>query len=146
MVRPDTVSASDAIRVLGKPIEHEYSLFDLLRRPDVSYAALMTLPGVPEPITDVDAIEQLDILAKYQGYIDRQQDEVARLRATEHMRLPDDMDYAAVTGLSREVRQKLLQYRPETLGQASRIQGITPAAISLLLVHLKKRHAVRSAA
>ena len=145
-VRPDTVPASDAIRVLGKPIEHEYSLFDLLRRPDVSYAALMTLPGAPEPITDVDAIEQLDILAKYQGYIDRQQDEVERLRATEDMRLPDDMDYAAVTGLSREVRQKLVQHRPETLGQASRIQGITPAAISLLLVHLKKRHAVRSAA
>jgi tRNA uridine 5-carboxymethylaminomethyl modification enzyme len=145
-VRPHSVPPDDAIRVLGKPIEHEYSLFDLLRRPDVTYAALMTLPGAPEPIGQADAIEQLDILAKYQGYIDRQQDEVQRLRATEDTRLPDDMDYTAVTGLSREVRQKLAQHRPETLGQASRIQGLTPAAISLLLVHLKKRQAVHSAA
>jgi tRNA uridine 5-carboxymethylaminomethyl modification enzyme len=145
-VRPETLAADDAVRVLGKAIEREYSLFDLLRRPDVSYASLMTLPGVPEPIGHAQAIEQLDILAKYQGYIDRQQDEVDRLRATEDTRLPDDIDYAEVGGLSREVRQKLAQHRPETLGQASRIQGITPAAISLLLVHLKKQQAVRSAA
>ena len=134
------------MRVLGKAIEREYSLFDLLRRPDVSYEALMTLPGAPEPIDHAQAIEQLDILAKYQGYIDRQQDEVDRLRATEDTRLPDDLDYGAVGGLSREVQQKLSTHRPETLGQASRIQGITPAAISLLLVHLKKRAAVRNAA
>ncbi len=145
-VRPDTLPAEDAVRVLGKAIDHEYSLFDLLRRPDVSYAALMTLPGAPEPIAHAQAIEQLDILAKYQGYIDRQQDEVDRLRSTEDTLLPHDIDYAAVSGLSREVRQKLEQHRPENLGQASRIQGITPAAISLLLVHLKKRHAVPSAA
>lgn len=145
-IRPDTLPAKDAVRVLGKAIEREYSLFDLLRRPDVSYEALMTLPGAPEPIDHAQAIEQLDILAKYQGYIDRQQDEVDRLRATEDTRLPDDLDYGAVGGLSREVQQKLSTHRPETLGQASRIQGITPAAISLLLVHLKKRAAVRNAA
>lgn len=145
-VRPDTLPADDAVRVLGKAIEREYSLFDLLRRPDVSYEALMTLPGAPEPIDHTQAIEQLDILAKYQGYIDRQQDEVDKLRATEDTRLPDDLDYAAVGGLSREVQQKLATHRPETLGQASRIQGITPAALSLLLVHLKKRAAVRNAA
>lgn len=145
-IRPDTLPAEDAVRVLGKAIEREYSLFDLLRRPDVSYEALMTLPGAPEPIDHAQAIEQLDILAKYQGYIDRQQDEVDRLRATEDTRLPDDLDYGAVGGLSREVQQKLSTHRPETLGQASRIQGITPAAISLLLVHLKKRAAVRNAA
>ena len=145
-IRPDTLPAEDAVRVLGKTIEREYSLFDLLRRPDVSYEALMTLPGAPEPIDHAQAIEQLDILAKYQGYIDRQQDEVDRLRATEDTRLPEDLDYGAVGGLSREVQQKLSTHRPETLGQASRIQGITPAAISLLLVHLKKRAAVRNAA
>ncbi len=145
-IRPDTLPAEEAVRVLGKAIEREFSLFDLLRRPDVSYEALMTLPGAPEPIDHAQAIEQLDILAKYQGYIDRQQDEVDRLRATEDTRLPDDLDYGAVGGLSREVQQKLSTHRPETLGQASRIQGITPAAISLLLVHLKKRAAVRNAA
>ena len=145
-IRPDALPAEDAQRVLGKAIEREYTLFDLLRRPDVSYASLMTLPGAPEPIDHAQAIEQLDILAKYQGYIDRQQNEVDKLRATEDTRLPDDIDYAAVGGLSREVQQKLTLHRPETLGQASRIQGITPAAISLLLVYLKKRAAVRSAA
>jgi tRNA uridine 5-carboxymethylaminomethyl modification enzyme len=145
-IRPDTLPAEDAQRVLGKAIEREYTLFDLLRRPDVSYASLMTLPGAPTPIDHAQAIEQLDILAKYQGYIDRQQNEVDKLRATEDTRLPDDIDYAAVGGLSREVQQTLTLHRPETLGQASRIQGITPAAISLLLVYLKKRAAVRSAA
>jgi tRNA uridine 5-carboxymethylaminomethyl modification enzyme len=145
-IRPDTLPAEDAQRVLGKAIEREYTLFDLLRRPDVSYASLMTLPGASAPIDHAQAIEQLDILAKYQGYIDRQQNEVDKLRATEDTRLPDDIDYAAVGGLSREVQQKLTLHRPETLGQASRIQGITPAAISLLLVYLKKRAAVRSAA
>ena len=145
-IRPDALPAEDAQRVLGKAIEREYTLFDLLRRPDVSYASLMTLPGAPTPIDHAQAIEQLDILAKYQGYIDRQQNEVDKLRATEDTRLPDDIDYGAVGGLSREVQQKLTLHRPETLGQASRIQGITPAAISLLLVYLKKRAAVRSAA
>ena len=139
-VRPQTLPAADAERVLGKGIEREYTLFDLLRRPDVSYAALVTLPGAgrEEPLTDPLVIEQVEIQAKYQGYIDRQQDEVARNLAHEETLLPEGLDYATVPGLSKEVQQRLKQHLPQTLGQASRIQGITPAAISLLLVHLKR--------
>ena len=138
-VNPKMVDAETACRVLGKPLEHEYSLAELLRRPDVSYASLMTLPGAGEPIEDAQAIEQLEIQARYQGYIDRQAAEIAKSREQEDTPLPDDLDYRTVRGLSIEVQQKLNQHRPETLGQASRIQGITPAAISLLLVHLKRR-------
>ena len=139
-VRPQTLPAADAERVLGKGIEREYTLFDLLRRPDVSYVALVTLPGAgrEEPLTDPLVIEQVEIQAKYQGYIDRQQDEVARNLAHEETLLPEGLDYATVPGLSKEVQQRLKQHLPQTLGQASRIQGITPAAISLLLVHLKR--------
>ena len=139
-VRPQTLPAADAERVLGKGIEREYTLFDLLRRPDVSYAALVTLPGAgrEDPLTDPLVIEQVEIQAKYQGYIDRQQDEVARNLAHEETLLPEGLDYATVPGLSKEVQQRLKQHLPQTLGQASRIQGITPAAISLLLVHLKR--------
>ena len=138
-VNPKTVDAANAERVLGKPLEHEYSLAELLRRPDVSYANLMTLPGTGEPISDPQAVEQLEIQSKYQGYIDRQVEEIAKSREQEDTPLPDDLDYRTVRGLSIEVQQKLNQHKPETLGQASRIQGITPAAISLLLVHLKRR-------
>ena len=139
-VRPQTLPQADAERVLGKGIEREYTLFDLLRRPDVSYTALVTLPGAgrDEPLLDPLVIEQVEIQAKYQGYIDRQQDEVARNLAHEETLLPVGLDYATVPGLSKEVQQKLKQHQPQTLGQASRIQGITPAAISLLLVHLKR--------
>ncbi|MBL8473274.1 MAG: tRNA uridine-5-carboxymethylaminomethyl(34) synthesis enzyme MnmG [Rhodocyclaceae bacterium] len=137
-VNPAIVPAEAATAVLGQALEREYNLFDLLRRPAVAYAQLMTLPGTPAPVADVQVIEQVEIQAKYQGYVDRQKDEVERLRSTETMPLPPDIDYAAVRGLSKEVQQKLAQHRPETLGQASRIQGVTPAAISLLLVHLKK--------
>ena len=137
-VRPQTLPQADAERVLGKGIEREYTLFDLLRRPDVSYAALMTLPDADAGLSDPLVIEQVEIQAKYQGYIDRQQDEVARNLAHEETELPEGLDYATVPGLSKEVQQKLQQHRPQTLGQASRIQGITPAAISLLLVHLKR--------
>ncbi|MCK6404753.1 MAG: tRNA uridine-5-carboxymethylaminomethyl(34) synthesis enzyme MnmG [Rhodocyclaceae bacterium] len=137
-VRPQTLPQADAERVLGKGIEREYTLFDLLRRPDVSYAALVTLPEADAGITDPLVIEQVEIQAKYQGYIDRQQDEVARNLAHEETGLPEGLDYATVPGLSKEVQQKLKQHQPQTLGQASRIQGITPAAISLLLVHLKR--------
>jgi len=137
-VRPQTLPPADAERVLGKGIEREYTLFDLLRRPDVSYAALVTLPEADAGITDPLVIEQIEIQAKYQGYIDRQQDEVARNLAHEETELPEGLDYATVPGLSKEVQQKLKQHQPQTLGQASRIQGITPAAISLLLVHLKR--------
>jgi tRNA uridine 5-carboxymethylaminomethyl modification enzyme len=137
-VNPKITPADDVVRVLGKPIEHEYNLFELLRRPEVSYAALLTLPGAGEAQRDPLVVEQLEISAKYQGYIDRQAEEVARSGTQEGMLLPADLDYAAVAGLSNEVRQKLAQHRPQTIGQASRIQGITPAAISLLLIHLKR--------
>ncbi len=138
--QPKQIGAADALRVLGQPLEREYRLFDLLRRPPVSYTTLATLPGFGEAgALDDRVIEQVEIQAKYQGYIDRQQEDVQRSQANESLRLPDDLDYTAVHGLSIEVRQRLTQHRPETLGQASRIQGITPAAISLLLVHLKRR-------
>jgi tRNA uridine 5-carboxymethylaminomethyl modification enzyme len=137
--------------VLGKAIEHEYNLADLLRRPDVSYAGLMSLDGGRFATADVSretlgavsdaVVEQIEIAAKYSGYIDRQKDEVERASHYENLRLPADLDYLQVTALSFEVRQKLQKHRPETLGQASRISGVTPAAVSLLLVHLKKRGA-----
>jgi tRNA uridine 5-carboxymethylaminomethyl modification enzyme len=138
-VNPRTVEAARAEAVLGKALEREYSLADLLRRPDVAYADLMTLPGAGDPVADPAVAEQVEIQAKYGGYIERQRDEVARVGSYENLALPADLDYAAVRGLSAEVRQKLARHRPETLGQASRIQGVTPAAISLLLVHLKRR-------
>jgi tRNA uridine 5-carboxymethylaminomethyl modification enzyme len=97
------------------------------------------VPWGAAPATDAEVAEQVEIAAKYAGYIERQRDEVQRQLAQEHLRIPDDMDYARVRGLSREVQQKLAEHRPETLGQAARIQGVTPAAISLLLVHLKRR-------
>ena len=137
-VHPSKIVAEEATRVLGQEIEREYSLFDLLRRPNISHAALMSL-GVGE-LTPLDSAvtEQVEIAAKYQGYIDRQQDEVAKNRALEETRLPHDIDYLQVRGLSKEVQLKLNQHKPETVGQAARIQGITPAAISLLLVHVKR--------
>jgi tRNA uridine 5-carboxymethylaminomethyl modification enzyme len=137
-IDPLSLPAEIAARVLGKPIEREYSLLELLKRPSVSYASLASLPGSGAPVTDAAVAEQVEIQAKYQGYIVRQQDEVARHKHYEAMTLPPDLDYRTVRGLSIEVQQKLNQHRPETLGQASRISGVTPAAISLLLVHLKR--------
>ena len=132
--------------MLGKGIEREYALADLLCRPNVSYEKLITLTDVDgrnlggPGETESDVREQVEIQIKYAGYIERQAKEIERQRNFENMRLPDDLDYAEVSALSIEVRQKLAQQRPETLGQASRISGITPAAISLLLVYLKKRN------
>ncbi|MBL8437867.1 MAG: tRNA uridine-5-carboxymethylaminomethyl(34) synthesis enzyme MnmG [Zoogloeaceae bacterium] len=144
--RPAAVPDELAEPVLGKGIEREYSFFDLLRRPNVAYGPLLTLPGAPEsPETDPLVVEQIEIAAKYQGYIDRQQDEVARQAGAEGTRLPADLDYATVRGLSKEVQLKLNQHKPETIGQASRIQGITPAAISLLLIWLKRGELARAA-
>lgn len=137
-VNPKMLPEADAQRVLGQAIEREYSLLDLLRRPDVTYATLMTLPGAGEATADPAVSEQVEIAVKYHGYIARQQDEVARSIGQESLALPADMDYTQVRGLSKEVQQKLNQHQPETLGQAARISGMTPAAISLLLVHLKK--------
>ena len=166
-VSPKNLAASEAERVLGKAIDHEYNLADLLRRPNVAYAGLMSLnegryasselpvrAGVSRETTDASVesavaalaqdvfvaavIEQVEIAAKYSGYIDRQNDEVERASHYEALRLPTELDYAQVTALSIEARQNLNKQRPETLGQASRMAGITPATISLLLIHLKK--------
>ncbi|WPC66964.1 tRNA uridine-5-carboxymethylaminomethyl(34) synthesis enzyme MnmG [Rhodoferax ferrireducens] len=157
-VSPKNLTATESERVLGKSIEHEYSLADLLRRPDVNYANLMSLeggkyasaelnipvsretPAVPlsEAVFAAVVIEQVEIVAKYAGYIDRQIEEVGRAAHYENLKLPLELDYLQVSALSFEARQKLSKHRPETLGQASRLSGITPAAISLLLVHLKK--------
>jgi len=140
--RPEAIPAEAAEKAVGKALEREYTFFELLRRPGVRYADLMALPTAPEtPETDPLVVEQLEIAAQYQGYIDRQQDEVARTARAEATALPDDLDYSQVRGLSKEVQQKLAEHRPQTIGQAGRIQGVTPAAISLLLVHLKRRGA-----
>jgi tRNA uridine 5-carboxymethylaminomethyl modification enzyme len=140
-INPRALPEEDAMRVLGKLLERDHTLIDLLKRPDVSYGALMTLPGAGAAVSDATVAEQVEIQAKYAGYITRQRDEVARNEGHEATRLPPDLDYRAVRGLSVEVQQKLAQQRPETIGQASRISGVTPAAISLLLVHLKRRAA-----
>jgi tRNA uridine 5-carboxymethylaminomethyl modification enzyme len=137
-VNPNILSADAATAVLGKPIEREYALFDLLRRPELDYARLSQLPGFGDAMSDRQVVEQVEISAKYQGYIDRQQEEVARQAAYENLRLPESIDYREVGGLSKEVQQKLQQHRPQTIGQASRLQGLTPAAISILLIHLKR--------
>ncbi len=116
-----------------------------MRRPEVAYADLMTLPGAGEAVSAPEVVEQLEIAAKYQGYIDRQAEEVNKAASYENMALPPELDYAAVPGLSNEVKQKLRQHRPQTIGQASRIQGVTPAAISLLLIYLKRFNLSRAA-
>jgi tRNA uridine 5-carboxymethylaminomethyl modification enzyme len=152
-VHPDILSADLAERFIGKPLEREYHLVELLRRPGVGFDAVTAAAGAAgrdgvvsretlraelgAELADC-VIEQVEIGIKYAGYIDKQRDEVERAAAYEHLKLPADLDYAQVQALSFEVRQKLAKHRPETLGQASRISGITPAAISLLLVHLKK--------
>jgi tRNA uridine 5-carboxymethylaminomethyl modification enzyme len=159
-VHPGILQAADAERLLGKAIEREYSLTDLLRRPGIGYDAVVQAgqiarPGAVEsgPVSRetltaelgaelaTAVIEQVEIATKYAGYIGKQVEDVGRAAHFEHLKLPADLDYAAVKALSFEVRQKLGRYRPETLGQASRISGVTPAAISLLLVHLKKGRA-----
>jgi len=138
-VNPAILSASEAERVLGQTIDHEYNLFDLLRRPAVRYEDLMTWPGVGPSVEDAAVVEQLEIEAKYAGYVERQREDVERCRTQEEARLPDDIDYGKIHGLSIEVRQKLNQLRPATLGQAARISGVTPAAVSVLQVYLKRQ-------
>ena len=138
-VRPGTPQGDAIAARFGTPLTHEYSLLSLLARPEIDYAALADVTG--GGAEDPQVAEQVEIRTKYAGYIDRQQDEIARLRASEDTRLPADLDYAAISGLSKEITHKLAAARPETLGQASRIPGVTPAAISLLLIHLKKRGA-----
>ena len=152
-VQPSTLPSSDAERLLGKPLEHEYSLSDLLRRPGVSFDTLTQVAAIARPAAGVSretlemelgtelaasVIEQVEISVKYAGYISKQSEDVERAAHYENLRLPADLDYTKVTALSFEARQKLAAQRPETLGQASRISGITPATMSLLLIHLKK--------
>jgi tRNA uridine 5-carboxymethylaminomethyl modification enzyme len=159
-VTPATLPADAAQRLLGKAIEHEYSLAELLRRPGVGFDQIAAVADVARPEAQVSrerlneelgvslagtVIEQLEVSVKYAGYIDKQNDEVLRTAHYEALRLPADFDYAQVKALSHEVRQRLSEQRPETLGQAARLSGITPAAISLLLIHLK-RGQFRSAA
>jgi tRNA uridine 5-carboxymethylaminomethyl modification enzyme len=136
-VQPGSAAAASVEEKTGKPLAREYSLMDLLKRPELGYGDLAGLIG--EPVEDEAVAEQVQIQAKYQGYIDRQQDEIDRLKRHEAMPLPEDLDYRHVEGLSHEIRQKLAEARPETLAQASRISGVTPAAVSILLIHLKKR-------
>jgi tRNA uridine 5-carboxymethylaminomethyl modification enzyme len=137
-VQPNNVSRETQIAVLGKELEHEYSLFELLRRPEVNYEGLLSLAPAVEPLL-AQVKEQIEITAKYQGYIDRQKEEIAKQKGSESVKLGTDINYADVHGLSIEVRQKLITHKPETIGQASRISGITPASISLLLVYLKRK-------
>ena len=147
-VNPKNLPSSESERVLGKAIEHEYNLFELLRRPDVRYQSLMEMNSTRHASTDVSretlgallesVVEQIEISANYSGYIDRQKTDVERSLHFEQLRLPADIDYLKVAALSIEARQTLQRHQPETLGQASRMPGITPASISLLLVHLKK--------
>jgi tRNA uridine 5-carboxymethylaminomethyl modification enzyme len=143
-VTPDTLMTGEAERVLGTSIEREYSLAALISRPKVTYKDVATLKRATgenvsrETLDDAAEIEQIEIALKYQGYIDRQAEEIKRAASHEQTRIPEDIDYDAVSGLSFEVRQHLKRVRPATLGQAGRISGVTPAAISLLLVHLKR--------
>lgn len=136
---PQKLAEGEQIRVLGQKLSREANLHDLLRRPNLDYAALMTLEGaMPSENLSAEVIEQVEIQVKYQGYIDRQNEEIDSRRDIETLKLPDGIDYGKVKGLSAEVQQKLNQHKPETVGQASRISGVTPAAVALLMVHLKR--------
>jgi tRNA uridine 5-carboxymethylaminomethyl modification enzyme len=145
LVRPADVAGAEAVRVLGGPLVREQRAFELLRRPGVDYAALCSLPavGASAPLDDdrlaAQVALQVDVQAKYAGYLGRQQEEIERQRRSDRLPLPEDLDYAEVAGLSNEARERLARARPVTVGQAAHLPGITPAAVSLLLIHLKKR-------
>ena len=143
---PNTPEAEAINPKLETPISHEYSLLDLLKRPGVEYADVAQLKNAPETPVDEQVSEQVQISVKYAGYIARQADDIERMRRQENTALPEDIDYSKIDGLSNEVKQKLQEARPATLAAASRIQGVTPAAVSLLLVHLKKRAISRKSA
>jgi tRNA uridine 5-carboxymethylaminomethyl modification enzyme len=130
--------ADAAVQSLGVPISRDLSALDLIKRPELSYAQVVAVPGFGPGQNDPQVCEQVEISAKYAGYLNRQGAEIERSQANEAARIPSDFDYSRVTGLSAEVRQKLATTRPETLAQAMRISGVTPAAVSLLLVYLKR--------
>ncbi|MEZ5587085.1 MAG: tRNA uridine-5-carboxymethylaminomethyl(34) synthesis enzyme MnmG [Sedimenticolaceae bacterium] len=144
-VRPTDLAGQQAIDLIGDSLRREARALDLITRPECTYGGITALAAVGAGVIDDDmheqVVEQVEIQAKYAGYIDRQRDEVERARRAEATRLPTDFDYARVKGLSAEVSEKLSRQRPETIGQAGRIPGVTPAAVSLLLIHLKKRSA-----
>jgi tRNA uridine 5-carboxymethylaminomethyl modification enzyme len=135
---PTNALGAEIRATLDIEISRETSAHDLLRRPELDYASLMRVPALGPGVSDARVAEQVEVTAKYSGYLERQRDEIERQRRHEETLLPDAFDYAAVSGLSAEVRQKLERSRPQTVGQAMRISGVTPAAISLLLVHLKR--------
>jgi len=143
-VQPANIPAEKMQQLFGKALEHEYSLFELLRRPEVSYDDLLTMGEAGLGEVEPAVREQVEIAAKYQGYIDRQADEVSKSRGQENTALPADVDYTQIHGLPIEAQQKLNAHKPETIGQASRISGITPAAISLLLVYLKRKSKIKN--
>ncbi|MCC7247181.1 MAG: tRNA uridine-5-carboxymethylaminomethyl(34) synthesis enzyme MnmG, partial [Lysobacter sp.] len=136
---PNNALGRETVATLGIELSRETHALDLLRRPELDYARLTTVSGLGPAVDDAEVAEQVEIEAKYSGYLARQREEIDRQRRHEHTAIPQDFDYAAVPSLSAEVRQKLERVRPETVGQAQRIPGMTPAAISLLLVHLTKR-------
>ena len=136
---PQKLAEEEQLRVFGQKLSREANLHDLLRRPNLDYATLMTLEGARSSENlSAEVVEQVEIQVKYQGYIDRQNEEIDSRRDIETLKLPEDIDYSKVKGLSAEVQQKLNQHKPETVGQASRISGVTPAAVALLMVHLKR--------
>jgi tRNA uridine 5-carboxymethylaminomethyl modification enzyme len=139
-LKPEDVPPDHAER-LGGSLSKEVNALQLLARPNLAYRDLVCLPRLAPGLDEPQVVEQLEVQAKYAGYIQRQRDEIEKHRASEAVALPEDMDYSRVRGLSSEVREKFQRHRPQTLGQASRIPGVTPAAISLLLIHLKKRSA-----
>ncbi len=141
---PDRLDSTIATDILGQPLRKEQNLADLLRRPEMDYATLMRLPGVGPGVADPEVIEQLEIDARYSGYLARQQDEIERNRRFSDAELPANFDYRTVSGLSNEIVNKLTLHRPHTLGQAARISGVTPAAVSLLLVYLKRHKAAQA--
>jgi tRNA uridine 5-carboxymethylaminomethyl modification enzyme len=144
-VRPDSAAGSALAQLLGKPLSREQRASELLRRPEISYRELVALDGIGPAVTSAAVAEQVEIQAKYAGYLERQQAEIERRHRHREQPLPVNFDYNAVRGLSSEACEKLLDVRPQTIGQASRIPGITPVAVSLLLIHIKKHRAGRSA-
>ncbi|TXH66435.1 MAG: hypothetical protein E6Q88_12095 [Lysobacteraceae bacterium] len=136
---PNNALGREAVAALGIDLSRETHALDLLRRPELDYAKLMTMPTLGPGVDDADVAEQVEIEAKYSGYLARQREEIARQLRHEHTEIPLRFDYAEVRGLSAEARQKLERARPRTIGQAQRIPGMTPAAISLLLVYLSRR-------